>query len=72
LDQPISEVMTANPRTVTLGTRVADAVETLRRHKISELPVVDSAGRPVGLLDITDLIGLLPREEAAAAMGRVA
>ena len=29
----------------------------LRRHKISELPVVDADGRPVGLLDITDLIG---------------
>jgi arabinose-5-phosphate isomerase len=72
LDRPISEVMTPNPLTVSLGTRVADAVEVLRRHKISELPVIDSAGRPVGLLDITDLIGLVPREEAAAAIGRVA
>ena len=40
--------------------------EILRRHRISELPVVDPAGRPVGLLDITDVIGLLPAEEAAA------
>jgi arabinose-5-phosphate isomerase len=71
LDRPISEVMTANPLTVALGTRVVDALEILRRHRISELPVVDSAGRPVGLLDITDLIGLAPREEPAS-MGRVA
>jgi arabinose-5-phosphate isomerase len=64
LDRPIREVMTPQPLTVPPGTRVADAVEILRRHKISELPVVDADGRPVGLLDITDLIGLLPKEEA--------
>jgi arabinose-5-phosphate isomerase len=45
-----------------IGTRVLEAVEILRRHKISELPVVDTEGRPVGMLDITDLIGLLPAE----------
>jgi arabinose-5-phosphate isomerase len=68
LDRPIREVMTPQPITVAQGTRVADAVEILRRHKISELPVVDAAGRPVGLLDITDLIGLVPREEAERVM----
>jgi arabinose-5-phosphate isomerase len=64
LDRPIREVMTADPLTVPAGTRVADAVELLRLRKISELPVVDAAGRPVGLLDITDLISLVPAEEA--------
>jgi arabinose-5-phosphate isomerase len=58
LDRPISEVMTPDPLTVPLGSRVAAAVEILRRHKISELPVIDQSGRPVGLLDITDLIGV--------------
>jgi arabinose-5-phosphate isomerase len=67
LDRPISEVMTANPVTVPLGTRVPEAVDVLRHLKISELPVVDEANRPAGLLDITDLIGLAPPEEAAAA-----
>jgi len=67
LDRPIREVMTADPLTVPEGTRVLDAVEVLRRHKISELPVVDGGGRPVGLLDITDLIGLVPAEEAEPA-----
>ena len=37
----------------------------MRQHKISELPVVDAQGRPVGLIDITDLIGLISREEIA-------
>ena len=39
----------------------------LRRHKISELPVVDADGRPVGLLDITDLIGSHIRRKKPAA-----
>lgn len=64
LDRPIGEVMTIDPTTVTVGTRVVDAVEIIRQRKISELPVVDSAGKPVGLLDITDLIGLVSKEEA--------
>ena len=65
LDRPVREVMTTDPLTVPLGTRVAEAVEVLRRHKISELPVIDADGRPVGLLDITDLIGVAPAEDPA-------
>ena len=68
LDRPICEVMTAAPITVALGTRVADAVELMRRRKISELPVIDAGGRPAGLLDITDLIGLIPKDEAERVM----
>lgn len=62
LDRPISDVMTHDPVTVSPGTLMEDAVRILTERKISELPVVDGAGRPVGLLDITDCIGLLPLE----------
>jgi arabinose-5-phosphate isomerase len=65
LDRPIAEIMTPGPITIPLGSRVMEAVEVLRLHKISELPVVDSQGKPVGLIDITDLIGYdIPAEEA--------
>jgi arabinose-5-phosphate isomerase len=64
LDRPIAEVMTRGPMTVRLGTRVIDAVEIFCQRKISELPVIDADGQPVGLLDITDLIGLVPKEAA--------
>jgi arabinose-5-phosphate isomerase len=67
LDRPIRLVMTVNPITVPLGTRVLDAVEVMRQRKISELPVVDGAGRPAGVLDITDLIGMVPVEEEEVA-----
>ena len=60
LDRPIGEVMTANPVRVVWGTTLADAVEALKLRKISELPVVDSEEKLVGLIDLTDLIGLLP------------
>jgi arabinose-5-phosphate isomerase len=35
----------------------------MRAKKISELPVVDETGKPVGLLDVTDLIGIDPNDE---------
>jgi arabinose-5-phosphate isomerase len=67
LDRPIAEVMTRDPLTIALGSRVADAVEVMRRRKISELPVVDAAAKPIGLIDITDLIGLIPADEMESA-----
>ena len=36
----------------------SEAVHVMSERKFSELPVVDGTGRPVGLLDITDLIGM--------------
>lgn len=57
-DRPASEIMTPNPITIGPDIRVADAIDVLSARKLSELPVVDSAGVPVGLLDITDIIGL--------------
>ncbi len=66
LDRPIEEVMTNHPLTTSIGERIMEAIEILRTHRISELPVVDAEARPVGLLDITDLLGLVSAEEAAA------
>lgn len=57
LDGPIEQVMTRQPTTVRAQTRLTQAVAILAARKISELPVVDAANRPVGLLDITDVVG---------------
>jgi arabinose-5-phosphate isomerase len=56
-DEPISNVMTRTPLTIPHTARMEEAVARMRAHKISELPVIDENGRPVGLLDITDLLG---------------
>jgi arabinose-5-phosphate isomerase len=65
LDGPIAAVMTSRPTTVVTGTRLRDALAVLETRRLSELPVVDAAGRPVGLLDIVDVVGLTPPATAA-------
>ena len=65
LDVPIRDVMTTDPLVTTPETPVGDVVETLQSRKISELPVVAPGGRPLGIVDITDVIGLLPVPDAA-------
>ena len=48
---------------------MVDAVAIMAERKISELPVVDAEGRPVGLIDITDVVALLPKEAATGRSG---
>lgn len=60
LDRPISEVMTKSPTTIRRDLCLNDVLMLLTEKKISELPVVDEDGHPVGLIDITDVIGLSP------------
>lgn len=62
VDRPISEEMTVGPKTITADAPLSDGIELLSRHRISELPVIDDEGRPIGLLDITDVVGLMPEE----------
>lgn len=62
LDRPIGEVMTANCCKVRVGTSLKDSIDLLAERQISELPVIDADGRPVGVLDITDVVG---RESSA-------
>lgn len=61
-DRPIGAVMTTNPHSIPAGATLADAVDLMKAHKISELPVVDRGHRLVGLIDVTDLIGLVPAD----------
>lgn len=67
LDRPISEVMTRRPYQVTEGTKTTQAVQLLARHNISELPVVNATGQPMGIIDITDVLNLMPTNFAAPA-----
>lgn len=65
IDGPLSEVMTHRPTTVEVGTRLVVACQLLADRKISELPVVDATGQPVGLIDITDVWNVPVAESAA-------
>ncbi len=57
-DGPVADVMTRSVQRIESGTLLINAIEKLASRKISELPVVDTTGRPIGLLDITDIISL--------------
>ncbi len=63
LTTAVRDVMTAKPRYLTDQSLVRDAVQVVREYRIDEVPVVDSAGRPVGLIDVQDLIALKVIEE---------
>jgi arabinose-5-phosphate isomerase len=58
IDGPLAGVMTRTPATIAAGSPLTAACEVLSRRKISELPVVDVGGRPLGLIDITDVVGV--------------
>jgi arabinose-5-phosphate isomerase len=68
LDDPIHTVMTSDPCTVPAGSMLVDAIAIMGERKISELPVIDERGMPVGLLDITDVVAAFPDAQPAAAV----
>jgi len=55
-DSKVGEVMTKAPITITADRLAAEAFEILRDRKIDEIPVVDTKGRPVGILDVQDIL----------------
>jgi arabinose-5-phosphate isomerase len=62
IDRPIREIMTAGPISLKNDAMLIDAIDLLAARKISELPIVDAERRPIGMIDITDVLGLLPNQ----------
>lgn len=66
--------MTANPATVRAGDAVKDAVEKMRRGRFRHLPVVDEAGKLIGMISDRDIrsiqasLAFTSEEEAAAQL----
>jgi arabinose-5-phosphate isomerase len=58
LARPIRELMTRNPTTLNDSALVRDAVRLVRENRRDEVPIVDAQGRPVGVLDVQDLIAM--------------
>jgi arabinose-5-phosphate isomerase len=53
---PVKRVMTKRPKTVTGTQYVTEAAAVMREHAIDQVPVVDDRMRPIGLLDVQDLL----------------
>lgn len=58
LKQPIREVMTQDPKRIRGDQLASEAIALMRPYRIDELPVVDDDDRPIGLIDIQDLVVL--------------
>jgi len=54
-DMPVDALMTARPATLDPDSSLADAAEVLLQGGFRHLPVVDEAGRPVGIISERDL-----------------
>lgn len=71
IDGPLSGVMTRSPSAIQRGQLLPAACAILSRRKISELPVVDEVGRPLGLIDITDVVGVEPEDGVQSSKFKV-
>ena len=58
LAESVRELMTADPKHVHLGELASHALAVCNRYRIDELPVLDDLGRPVGIIDVQDLLGI--------------
>ncbi len=56
LERKVKDVMTKHPAVINAEALAAEALHTLQSRKIDEIPVVDARGRPVGLLDVQDIL----------------
>ena len=70
LDRPVCEAMIKAPTTILAGSKMSAAIDLLADRKISELPVVDSAGKPLGMIDVTDVMSQLPDVEVPTKPAR--
>jgi len=56
LDGPVGDVMGREPKSVGPDQLVEEAKHLMQESKVDQVPVVDEAGRAVGLLDVQDLL----------------
>src|SRR5260221_651902 len=58
LKRPMNKVMHRDPKRIREDALASEAMALMRQFRIDELPVVDSQDRPVGLIDVQDLVVL--------------
>ena len=55
----VSQVMSAGPRfVIKTGRPASEAFRILHEHQLDELPVIDGRGRPIGIIDVQDVLAL--------------
>jgi len=57
--RPVSEVMSSPPATISAAATVAEAIRTMAEGGYRHLPMVDSAGRPTGVVAVHGIVHFL-------------
>jgi CBS domain-containing protein len=57
-DLRVADLMTIDPITVAFDAKIEEAEDLMRRHRVTGLPVVDEAGRLIGVISQTDILYL--------------
>lgn len=52
------DVMSRNPKFTTPDTMAKACLETMEQYRITQLPVCDSSGKPIGIVHLHDLVSL--------------
>jgi arabinose-5-phosphate isomerase len=55
-DLPVNQVMTADCKRIRADALAAEATALFHKYRIDELPVVDAEDRPVGMIDVQDIV----------------
>ncbi len=58
LAKPVSEFMRADPKHIHAGELASEALAIFHKYRIDELPVVDESHKPIGMIDVQDLLGI--------------
>ena len=65
LVHPICQFMTKQFQTIDRTRPLPEAMQLLGQFKISELPVLNETGRPVGIVDVTDVVNVMSPASSA-------
>ncbi len=66
LEVPLSQVMTANPKTVTMDETLFEVARSMDVGGYRRLPVVDATGAPTAIIDVKALVHFLVEHFPAA------
>jgi arabinose-5-phosphate isomerase len=56
MNRPVDESMGKTPKSIGPDALVEEAMRALREHRIDQIPVIDADRRPLGLIDIQDVL----------------
>jgi len=57
-DCVVKDIMTTGCKRTKASALAAEAMAIFHKHRIDDLPVVDDEGRPVGMIDVQDIVSI--------------